>query len=104
VANPVYRGEAFVQAFDAEEQLAGWANWLFLTGDLSHLEQAWNAYGIQVETVSAGGMVAHSETAFVVDASGHLRAEMGSDLGEDNATASSFATLLADEMRNVMAS
>jgi len=102
VANPVYRDVSVVQAFDRQEQLDTVPNWYFLTGSLSALTQYWNAYGIDVDTLPGGAMVAHSETAFVIDAAGKLRDSFSDDPGADSTTAASLATLLEQEMRAVM--
>ena len=101
VANPIYRSESFVQAFDQQERLDNLPNWLFLTGSLSALQRTWDSYGYQVQTLNDGAMVAHSEIAYIIDPSGTLRTQMGSNPGIDNQTAASFATLLANEMRAV---
>jgi len=101
VANPIYRSESFVQAFDQQERLNNLPNWLFLTGPLKDLQQTWANYGYQVQTLPGGAMVAHSEIAYIIDPSGTLRTQMGSNPGTDSQTAASFATLLANEMRAV---
>jgi cytochrome oxidase Cu insertion factor (SCO1/SenC/PrrC family) len=102
VANPIYRSVAVVQAFDHQENLTSLSNWYFLTGSAAELKSVWNAYGVQVQTVSAGAMVGHADTAYVIDADGRLRAEMGADPGDDSANSASLATLLDHEMRAVM--
>jgi cytochrome oxidase Cu insertion factor (SCO1/SenC/PrrC family) len=102
VANPIYRSVAIVQAFDRQENLTSLSNWYFLTGSAAELRSVWNAYGVQVQAVSAGSMVAHADTAYVIDADGRLRAEMGADPGDDSATSASLATVLDHQMRTVM--
>src|SRR5262249_7181952 len=76
VANPVYRSTAYTRAFDSQEGLSGVPNWLYLTGSLTQLRQAWNSYGVAAQILPAGGMIAHNDVAYVIDASGHTRAEL----------------------------
>jgi cytochrome oxidase Cu insertion factor (SCO1/SenC/PrrC family) len=73
-----------------------------LTGSLSQLTGEWNAYGVQVQTLDAGAMVAHSNNAFVIDADGRLRDSLAFDPGPDSATSASLATLLDQVMRAAM--
>ena len=47
-------------------------------------------------------MVAHSETAYVIDPSGHTRAVLNANPGTSATSASSFATLLSDQLRAVL--
>ncbi len=105
VANPVYRSVAYTQAFDRQEQLSGLPNWLYLTGTLSQLEQAWRNYAITAQILPAGGMIAHSDVAYVIDARGHTRYELNFDPGPGTlSTKSSFAAELAGAARQVMSS
>ncbi len=97
VANPVYRTLAYTRAFDRQEGLAGVRNWLFLTGPLARLQQAWKSYGVAAEILPAGGMIAHNDIAYVIDAAGHTRNELDFDPGPGTASStSSFAVELAD--------
>jgi cytochrome oxidase Cu insertion factor (SCO1/SenC/PrrC family) len=102
VANPVYRSVAVVQAFDREEGLEHLRNWYFLTGTQAQLARAWSAYGIEVQMIGAGAMVAHSDTAFVIDPVGRLRYVEADDPGDATTTASSLATLLRQQLQTVM--
>jgi cytochrome oxidase Cu insertion factor (SCO1/SenC/PrrC family) len=105
VANPVYRSTAYTRAFDSQEGLSGVPNWLFLTGSVAQLQQAWTRYGVAAQIVAAGGMIAHNDVAYVIDASGHTRAELNFDPGPGTAsTKSSFAVELATQARQVMRS
>jgi cytochrome oxidase Cu insertion factor (SCO1/SenC/PrrC family) len=95
VANPLYHSVAYTRAFDQQERLTGLRNWLFLTGTVSQLRQAWKNYGVAAEILPAGGMIAHSDVAFVIDASGHTRTELNFDPGPGtSSTESSFAAEL----------
>ncbi|MBO0822865.1 MAG: SCO family protein [Actinobacteria bacterium] len=103
VANPVYRSVAYTRAFSRQEQLSGLPNWLFLTGSLDRLQRAWRDYNITVQTVEAGGMVAHNDVAYVIDRNGHTRSELNFDPGPGTAsTESSFAAELAAAAQRVM--
>ncbi|MBO0832473.1 MAG: SCO family protein, partial [Actinobacteria bacterium] len=103
VANPVYRSVAYTRAFNRQEQLTGLPNWLFLTGSLDRLQGVWRDYNITVQTVEAGGMVAHNDVAYVIDRNGHTRSELNFDPGPGTAsTESSFAAELAAAAQRVM--
>jgi cytochrome oxidase Cu insertion factor (SCO1/SenC/PrrC family) len=105
VANPIYHQVADVQAFNRQESLNQVPNWLFLTGSLSQLEQAWEGYGIPIEILPGGAMINHPDVAFVINQKGYIREELNTDPGPGTAaTKSSFATLLADAARQVMSS
>lgn len=102
VANPIYRSVATVDAFDHEERLTGVHNWVFLTGSLQALTKVWNAYGVQVNTLPAGTMVAHSNAAYVIDPRGRIRAVLASDPGVTSSAHSSMSTLVSNELRAVL--
>jgi cytochrome oxidase Cu insertion factor (SCO1/SenC/PrrC family) len=103
VANPVYRSIAYTRAFDSQEGLSGLPNWLYLTGSLVQLRQAWKQYNIAAEILPAGGMIAHNDIAYVIDAAGHTRAELNFDPGPGTASSkSSFAAELAMQAQQVM--
>ena len=104
VANPIYRSLADVQAFDRDEGMRHMANWLFLTGSVRELARTWNAYGVQVAVVRAGGMVAHGDIVYVVDAHGHERTILDADPGTDSYTYSSFSSELTDQLQSVLRS
>jgi cytochrome oxidase Cu insertion factor (SCO1/SenC/PrrC family) len=95
VANPIYHSLAYTQAFDQQERLTGLPNWLYLTGTLGQLRQAWKNYAVAADILPAGGMIAHSDVAYVIDASGHTRSELNFDPGPGtSSTESSFAAEL----------
>ncbi|HSZ41007.1 MAG TPA: SCO family protein [Trebonia sp.] len=103
VANPTYRSIALTRAFDQQEGLGQVPNWLYLTGSLSQLRKVWNAYGVQVEDLPAGAMVAHADLAFVISPSGRIREELSDDPGPGTASSqSSFAVLMADAVTQSM--
>jgi cytochrome oxidase Cu insertion factor (SCO1/SenC/PrrC family) len=102
VANPVYRSVGYTQAFDQQERLTGLRNWLFLTGPLDQLRETWKNYGVAAGILPAGGMIAHSDVAFVIDASGHTRTELNFDPGPGtSSTESSFAAELTSAAERV---
>ena len=103
VANPTYTSTAFTQAFTRQEGLDQVPNWLYLTGSLPQLQAVWQHYGIDVENLPAGAMTAHNDVVYVIDAAGTAREEISSDPGAaTDATKSSFASLFADDVRQVM--
>jgi cytochrome oxidase Cu insertion factor (SCO1/SenC/PrrC family) len=103
VANPIYRSVAFTQAFDREEGLDTVPNWLYLTGSLSQLSQVWRQYGVAAEILPAGAMIDHSDLAVVIDRTGHIREEVGTDPGPGTtSTESSFSVLLSQYARQAL--
>jgi cytochrome oxidase Cu insertion factor (SCO1/SenC/PrrC family) len=102
-ANPVYRSVGYLQAFDRQENLSGLRNWLFLTGSLAQLRQVWAGYSVQAQILPAGGMIAHSDVAFVIDQHGYVRTELNFDPGPGTAsTQSSFAAELSSAAGQVL--
>ncbi len=103
VANPEYRSAAFTRAYDQEVGLDTVPNWLYLTGSLSELTQVWRQYGVAVDNLPAGAMVDHSEIAFVIDRTGHIRDELGADPGPaTTSTQSSFSVWLTQYAHQVL--
>jgi cytochrome oxidase Cu insertion factor (SCO1/SenC/PrrC family) len=103
VANPAYRSIADTRAFDRQENLTAVPNWLFLTGSRPALQQTWKNYGVAAGILPAGGMIAHSDIAYVIDATGRTRSELNFDPGPGTAsTTSSFAVELADAARQYL--
>jgi cytochrome oxidase Cu insertion factor (SCO1/SenC/PrrC family) len=104
VANPLYHTVAYTRAFDSQERLT-MPNWLYLTGSLTQLQQAWRNYAVAAQILPAGGMIAHSDVAYVIDARGHTRTELDFDPGPGTTSSvSSFAVELSDAAQNVMKS
>ena len=105
VTNPIYRSPVFTQAFDRQERMDKVPDWLYLTGSLPQLTNAWRAYNIAVQTEPAGAMVAHSDIAFVIDRAGHVREELNADPGPGTASStSSFAVVLANAAEHALRS
>jgi cytochrome oxidase Cu insertion factor (SCO1/SenC/PrrC family) len=103
VTNPVDYQVGYTQAFDRQERLTGVRNWLYLTGTLAQLRHVWGSYGVTAQVEPAGAMIAHSELAFVIDQSGHIRQELNFSPGPGTgATKSSFAAELADAARQLL--
>jgi cytochrome oxidase Cu insertion factor (SCO1/SenC/PrrC family) len=103
VANPVYHSVGYTQAFDRQENLTTLPNWLYLTGSVARLQQAWKDYSVTAQILPAGGMIAHSDVAFVIDRAGHTRTELDFDPGPGTATTvSSFAAELTSAARQVV--
>ena len=105
VANPVYRRDSYLVAFDRQEGLQRLSNWHFLTGSSSALSRTWSSFGIQVAFAPGGAMIAHTDSSYVIDPAGHMRYILDSNPGPGSeASQSSFAALLADELRAVLGS
>jgi cytochrome oxidase Cu insertion factor (SCO1/SenC/PrrC family) len=105
VANPVYRARGYLVAFDRQEGLQKLSNWHFLTGSGSELSRVWNSFGVQVGFAPGGAMIAHSEISYVIDPTGHIRYILNSNPGPGTqASKSSFAVVLASELRAVLRS
>ena len=96
VSNPIYNTVSYTQAFDRQENLAGLPNWQYLTGPVSTLRKVWQQYGIADQILPAGGMIGHSDLAYVIDGSGRTRTELNFDPGPGTASSeASFAGELA---------
>ncbi len=103
VANPIDRSLAYTNEFDRQEGLGGLSNWYFLTGSVPQLSAVWNSYGVAVETVADGAMVAHSDLAVIIDREGRERDVLIDDPGPTQTFASSFSSLLYDRIQQVLA-
>jgi cytochrome oxidase Cu insertion factor (SCO1/SenC/PrrC family) len=71
--NPLYRSLASIQTFNDNEGLANSPSWYFLTGSLDQLKSVWSAYGVDVQLLPGGAMVAHTEPMYVIDRQGAMR-------------------------------
>jgi cytochrome oxidase Cu insertion factor (SCO1/SenC/PrrC family) len=104
-ANPAYYSPGALRAFDRQEGMDQVPNWTFLTGSLPQLRKAWHDYFFSASLVPAGGMVLHSDVAYVIDPHGQLRYELNLDPGPANsATQASFASELATAAEAAMKS
>ena len=67
------------------------------------MAQAIPASVSEVAYLPAGAMIDHSEFAYVIDPSGHIRYDVDTDPGPaTQATESSFAVTLAQALREVL--
>jgi cytochrome oxidase Cu insertion factor (SCO1/SenC/PrrC family) len=104
-ANPRYTTPDYLVAFDRQENLESLSNWLYLTGSLRQLERVWDAFGVQVAYEAEGGMIAHSDIAYVINQRGYTRYVLDADPGPaTSATRSSFAAVLASALDNALRS
>jgi cytochrome oxidase Cu insertion factor (SCO1/SenC/PrrC family) len=95
VANPVYNALGYTQAFDRQEHMNTLPNWDYLTGSVTQLEKVWRQYGIAAQILPAGGMIGHSDVAYVIDRSGRTRTELNFDPGPGSTSSqASFASEL----------
>jgi len=105
VANPLYHSVAYTKAFDADQRLTNVPNWLYLTGSLAQLQQAWKNYAIAAQILPAGGMIAHTDVAYVIDPSGYTRNELDFDPGPGTTSSeSSFAVELTNAAEHFLRS
>ena len=105
VANPVYRAGSYLAAFDRQEGLQRLSNWHFLTGSSSTLSRTWSSFGIQVAFARRWRDDRSHDLSYVIDPAGHTRYILDSNPGPGTeASKSSFAVLLADELRAVLGS
>jgi cytochrome oxidase Cu insertion factor (SCO1/SenC/PrrC family) len=103
VTNPLYYQREYTLAFDRQEHLAGLPNWRYLTGTLPQLKQVWQQYAIAAEILPAGGMIAHSDIAYVIDPAGRTRRELDFDPGPGTASSqASFASELSTAAMQVL--
>ena len=103
VTNPLYYQRVYTRAFDHQEHLDGLPNWRYLTGTLPQLKQAWQQYSVAAQVTPAGGMIGHSDVAYVIDAAGRTRRELNFDPGPGTASSeSSFANELSTAARQVL--
>ena len=102
VANPIYRSVSFTNAFDRQEGLTHLPNWYYLTGSVPALQRVWASYGVEIQTVANGAMVAHNDLAFVIDSHGRERDALITDPGPTQVFASSFTSLLTNRIVQVL--
>ena len=100
--NPDYHSVGVLAAFDRKEGLDAQSNWLFMTGTETVLHTVWDEFGVAADVAPAGGMVAHSDVTYVIDGSGSTRRVLDSDPGAGDADHTSFSSLLASELTQVM--
>ena len=105
VTNPVYNQPEYTAAFDRQEHMSTLPNWQYLTGSVAQLKKVWRQYGIAAQILPAGGMIGHSDIAYVIDRSGRTRAELNFDPGPGTAsTQASFAGELSTAAQQNLAS
>ena len=103
--NPLYTAPQYLVAFDRQESLNHLGNWLYLTGPTAQLRRVWNSFGVLDEYSPAGAMIAHSDVAYVIDATGHTRVILNTDPGPGTTTTqSSLSATIVDEVDTVRTS
>jgi len=103
--NPLYTAPQYLVAFDRQESLNQLGNWLYLTGPTAQLRSVWASFGVLDEYSPAGAMIAHSDVAYVIDATGHTRVILNTDPGPGTATTeSSLAATIVNEVETVRTS
>jgi cytochrome oxidase Cu insertion factor (SCO1/SenC/PrrC family) len=102
--NPLYHQAAYIQAFDRQEHLASAPDWEYLTGDPATLRKIYKEYGVPAETLPAGAMLGHNDTAYVINQRSEITEQLDLDPGPGTAaTESSFATELAEAVNKTLA-
>ncbi|HEY1652228.1 MAG TPA: SCO family protein [Acidimicrobiales bacterium] len=101
-ANPQYHSVTAIDDFDHEEGLESQSNWLYLTGSKSTLAAVLRSYGVAVANGAAGSMTVHADLAYVIDPHGVTRWIINADPGSSSADLSSFSSLLASQIDQVM--
>jgi cytochrome oxidase Cu insertion factor (SCO1/SenC/PrrC family) len=105
VTNPVYNQPEYTAAFDRQEHMNTLPNWQYLTGSVAQLKKVWRQYGIAAQILPAGGMIGHSDIAYVIDRSGRTRTELNFDPGPGTAsTQASFADELSTAAQQALGS
>ena len=103
--NPLYTAPQYLVAFDRQESLNQLGNWLYLTGPTAQLKRVWASFGVLDGYSPAGAMIAHSDVAYVIDATGHIRVILNTDPGPGTATTeSSLAATIVNEVETVRTS
>ena len=105
VTNPVYTQSEYTAAFDRQEHMNSLPNWQYLTGSVAQLKKVWRQYGIAAQILPAGGMIGHSDIAYVIDRSGRTRTELNFDPGPGtSSTQASFASELSTAAQQTLGS
>jgi cytochrome oxidase Cu insertion factor (SCO1/SenC/PrrC family) len=105
VTNPLYTQPEYTAAFDRQEHMNTLPNWQYLTGSAAQLKKVWRQYGIAAQILPAGGMIGHTDIAYVIDRSGRTRTELNFDPGPGTAsTQASFAGELSTAARQNLGS
>jgi cytochrome oxidase Cu insertion factor (SCO1/SenC/PrrC family) len=105
VTNPVYTLPEYTAAFDRQEHMNTLPNWQYLTGRANQLKKVWRQYGIAAQILPAGGMIGHSDIAYVIDRSGRTRTELNFDPGPGtSSTQASFASELSSAAQQTLGS
>ena len=105
VTNPVYTQSEYTAAFDRQEHMSSLPNWQYLTGSVAQLKKVWRQYGIAAQILPAGGMIGHSDIAYVIDRSGRTRTELNFDPGPGtSSTQASFASELSTAAQQTLGS
>jgi cytochrome oxidase Cu insertion factor (SCO1/SenC/PrrC family) len=105
VTNPLYNRPEYTAAFDRQEHMNTLPNWQYLTGSVAGLRKVWRQYGIAAQVLPAGGMIGHTDIAYVIDRSGRTRTELNFDPGPGtSSTQASFADELSTAARQNLGS
>ena len=93
---------SFTNQFDSQEGLDAGVQLVLPDRFAARLQHVWNSYGILVDTVANGAMIAHSDLAFVINSQGRERDALIDDPGPTQTFASSFSSLLLSRIQDVL--
>lgn len=73
-ANPFHTAPATLEAWSKTNDLAGFSNWVYVTGTPAQLAATWHKYHVVVVKTTKAKTVTHDAVMYFVDPTGHLRA------------------------------
>jgi cytochrome oxidase Cu insertion factor (SCO1/SenC/PrrC family) len=98
--NPLFTGVSDVAAFTTSHGLDDLANWHFLAGSATDLQEVTAAYGIAVQVPSVG-MIEHGEGIYFIGPDGATLAYLGDGAAE--ALTQTYADTVQSEIRRLLA-
>jgi cytochrome oxidase Cu insertion factor (SCO1/SenC/PrrC family) len=99
-SNPLFTGVPDVAAFTTSHGMDSLANWHFLAGSATDLQEVTAAYGIAVQVPSVG-MIEHGEGIYFVGPDGATLAYLGDGAAES--LTQSYADAVQNEIRRLLA-
>jgi cytochrome oxidase Cu insertion factor (SCO1/SenC/PrrC family) len=101
VANPIYRSESEVRAFDSTTLLNRLPNWQYLTGTLPQLERVWSDFSLPIE-IPRLQMVDHPTVLYFVKPGGQ-EVSLAQDTALSQASLiTSYASLIDEQLRTII--
>ncbi|HVC21854.1 MAG TPA: SCO family protein [Candidatus Dormibacteraeota bacterium] len=101
VANPIYRSQSEVRAFDATTLLNRLPNWQYLTGSLPQLERVWSDFSLPIQ-IPRLQMVDHPTVLYFVKPGGQeVSLAQDAALGQASVI-TSYASLIDEQLRAII--